>query len=242
MLLIIHKTNIMNNLFLTTNQKSFERYQNQMIEFGEVYIQVSKELIKLAVKGCKAENLTNGGFLALFHDHHKNEHAQPQWANLGISYEKYLNLKEFDTSKLEALESEHNRITGLEFELYETNDSFFSFAENRTRDTSYQKALTFAPEKKVYKVFDFLSFKGNTVKVEIPKKPFEVHALNKAQIDLLQDVTDYVNASGKLGLKFRDILKTVEVYIKWTDGRPTGLSHDLKNIEFSYNNILNQRL
>ena len=232
----------MNNLFLTTNQKSFERYQNQMIEFGEVYIQVSKELIKLAVKGCKAENLTNGGFLALFHDHHKNEHAQPQWANLGISYEKYLNLKEFDTSKLEALESEHNRITGLEFELYETNDSFFSFAENRTRDTSYQKALTFAPEKKVYKVFDFLSFKGNTVKVEIPKKPFEVHALNKAQIDLLQDVTDYVNASGKLGLKFRDILKTVEVYIKFTDGRPTGLSHDLKNIEFSYNNILNQRL
>jgi hypothetical protein len=232
----------MNNLFLTTNQKSFERYQNQMIEFGEVYIQVSKELIKLAVKGCKAENLTNGGFLALFHDHHKNEHAQPQWANLGISYEKYLNLKEFDTSKLEALEAEHERIIGLEFKLYETNDSFFRMAENRTRDTSYQKALTFAPEKKVYKVFDFLSFKGNTVKVEIPKKPFEVHALNKAQIDLLQDVTDYVNASGKLGLKFRDILKTVEVYIKWTDGRPTGLSHDLKNIEFSYNNILNQRL
>jgi hypothetical protein len=232
----------MNNLFLTTNQKSFERYQNQMIEFGEVYIQVSKELIKLAVKGCKAENLTNGGFLALFHDHHKNEHAQPQWANLGISYEKYLNLKEFDLNKLQELEAEHERIIGLEFKLYETNDSFFRMAENRTRDTSYLEAMKLAPEKKVYKVFDFLSFKGNTVKVEIPKKPFEVHALNKAQIDLLQDVTDYVNASGKLGLKFRDILKTVEVYIKWTDGRPTGLSHDLKNIEFSYNNILNQRL
>jgi hypothetical protein len=232
----------MNNLFLTTNQQSFKRYQNQMIEFGEVYIQVSKELSNLDISGYKAENLTNGGFLNLFHDHHKKEHAQPQWETLGIKYEKYLDLKEYDLTKLEALESEHNRITGLEFELYETNDSFFSFAENRTRDTSYQKALTFAPEKKVYKVFDFLSFKGNTVKVEIPKKPFEVHALNKAQIDLLQDVSDYVNASSKLGLKFRDILKTVEVYIKWTDGRPTGLKQDLKNIEFSYNNILNQRL
>jgi len=116
-------------------------------------------------------------------------------------------------------------------------------AENRTRDTSYLEAMKLAPEKKVYKVFDFLSFnKGNTAKINIPKEPFSVHALNKAQIDLLQDVSDYVAASSKLGLEYRDVLKVVEVYIKWTDGRPTGLSYDLKNIEFSYNNILNQRL
>jgi ribosomal protein L30/L7E len=115
-------------------------------------------------------------------------------------------------------------------------------AENRTRDTSYQKALTFAPEKLTYKVFDFLSFKGNTAKLKIPKEPFSVHALNKAQIDLLQDVTDYVNASGKLGLEYRDILKNVEKYVKWENGRSSGLSFDLKQIHFSYNNILNQRL
>jgi hypothetical protein len=232
----------MNNLFLTTDQAAFDRYQNQIISFGEVYTNAAKELINLDVKGYKAENLINGGFVALFHDHHKNEHQKIEWERLKISYLKYLDLKEFDLTKLEALDAEHERIIELKFELYETNDSFFSFCENRSRDTSYQKALTFAPEKLTYKVFDFLSFKGNTAKVDIPKKPFTIHALNKAQIDLLQDVTDYVNASGKLGLKFRDILKTVEDYIKWTDGRPTGLSHNLKNIEFSYNNILNQRL
>ncbi|GAA0764438.1 hypothetical protein [Psychroflexus lacisalsi] len=233
----------MNNLFLTTNQQSFERYQNQMIEFGEVYTNASKELVNLDVKGYKAENLINGGFLALFHDHHKNEHAQqPQWANLGIRYEKYLDLKEFDTTKLEALEAEHERIIELKFELYETNDNFFSFAENRTRDTSYQKALTFAPEKLTYKVFDFLSFKGNTAKINIPKKPFEIHALNKSQIDLLQDVRNYVDSCRKLGLKYSDVLKNVEKYVKWENGRSTGLSFDLKQIEFSYNQILNQRL
>jgi hypothetical protein len=232
----------MNNLFLSTNQQSFERYQNQVITFGEVYTNAAKELIKLDVKGYKAENLTNGGFVSLFHDHHKNEHQKIEWERLKISYLKYLDLKEFDLTKLEALEAEHELIIELKFELYETNNSFFSFCENRSRDTSYQKALTFAPEKLTYKVFDLLTFKGNTAKVEIPKKPFEIHALNKAQIDLLQDISDYVNSSGKLGLKFRDILKTVEVYIKWTDGRPSGLSHDLETIEFSYNNILNQRL
>jgi hypothetical protein len=115
-------------------------------------------------------------------------------------------------------------------------------AENRTRDTSYLEAMKLAPEKKVYKVFDFLSFKGNTVKVDVPKKPFEVHALNKSQIDLMQDVTDYVMASRKLGLKYSDVLKVVEDYIKWTDGRPTGLSFDLKQIQFDFNKILNQRL
>jgi len=234
----------MSKLFLTTDQQSFERYQNQMIAYGEVYTNASKELVNLdVIKGYKAENLINGGFLALFHDHHKNEHQKIEWANLGIRYEKYLELKEFDLTKLQELEAEHERILALEFKLYETNDSFFRMAENRaSRDSSYQKALTFAPEKLTYKVFDFLSFKGNTAKLKIPKEPFSVHALNKAQIDLLQDVSDYVAASSKLGLEYRDVLKVVEVYIKWTDGRPTGLSYDLKTIEFSYNNILNQRL
>ena len=232
----------MNKLFLSTDQLSFERYQNQIITYSEIYIQASKELIKLDVKGYKAQNLTNGGFVALFHDHHKQVHSQPEWANLGIRYEKYLELKEFDLTKLQELEAEHERILALEFKLYETNNSFFRMAENRTRDTSYLEAMKLAPEKKVYKVFDFLRFKGNTVKVDVPKKPFEIHALNKLQIDLLQDVSDYVNASSKLGLEYRDVLKVVKVYIKHTDGRPTGLSYDLKNIEFSYNNILNQRL
>ena len=233
----------MSKLFLTTNQQSFERYQNQMIAYGEVYTNASKELVNLDVKGYKAENLINGGFLEKFHQYHKAEHAQPEWERLKISYLKYLYLKELNVEKLEALEAEHERIIGLEFKLYETNDSFFRMAENRaSRDSSYQKALTFSPEKKVYKVFDFLSFKGNTAKVDIPKKPFEIHALNKLQIDLLQDVTDYVNASSKLGLKYRDVLKVVENYVKWKDGRPVGLSFDLKKIEFSYNQILNQRL
>jgi len=232
----------MSKLFLTTDQKSFERYQNQMIEFGEVYIQVSKELARLDVKSCKAESLTNGGFLEKFHQYHKAEWAQPEWERLKISYLKYLYLKELNVEKLEALEAEHERIIGLEFKLYETNDSFFRMAENRTRDTSYLEAMKLAPEKKVYKVFDFLSFKGNTAKVDIPKKPFEIHALNKAQIDLLQDVSDYVNASSKLGLEYRDVLKVVEDYVKWTDGHPSGLSYDLKTIEFSYNKILSKRL
>jgi hypothetical protein len=233
----------MSKLFLTTDQENYNRYLNQIISYGEVYTTASKELVNLDVKGYKAENLINGGFLEKFHQYHKAEHAQPEWERLKISYLKYLYLKELNVEKLEALEAEHERIIGLEFKLYETNDSFFRMAENRaSRDSSYQKALTFSPEKKVYKVFDFLSFKGNTAKVDIPKKPFEIHALNKAQIDLLQDVSDYVNASSKLGLEYRDVLKVVENYVKWKDGRPVGLSFDLKKIEFSYNQILNQRL
>ena len=232
----------MSKLFLSTDQENYNRYLNQIISYGEVYTTASKELVNLDVKGYKAENLINGGFLALFHDHHKNEHQKIEWANLGIRYEKYLELKEFDLTKLQELEAEHERIIELKFELYETNDSFFSFSEYRTRDSSYQKALTFSPEKKVYKVFDFLSFKGNTAKVDIPKKPFEVHALNKSQIDLLQDLTDYVNASIKIDLKYRDVLKVVEDYVKWTDGHPTGLSYDLKTIEFDYKKILSKRL
>ena len=236
------KQNTMSKLFLTTDPDNYNRYLHQIKTYSEIYIEASKELARLDVKSCKAESLTDGGFVALFHDHHKNEHAQPEWARLKISYEKYLNLKEIDFSKLEALQAEHERIVELEFKLYETNNSFFTYASNETRNTLYIEAIKLAPEKKVYKVFDFLSFKGNTVKVDLPIKPFEIHALKKSQIDLLQDVSDYVAASSKLGLEYRDVLKVVENYVKFSEGRPTGLSYDLKNIEFSYNNILNQRL
>jgi hypothetical protein len=232
----------MSKLFLTTDQQSFERYQNQIITYSEIYIQASKELIKLDVKGYKAQNLTNGGFVALFHDHHKQEHQKIEWANLGIRYEKYLNLKELELGKLEALEAEHETIRNLEIELYATNNSFFTYAESQTRNTLYQEAMKLSPEKLTYKVFDFLSFKGNTAKVDIPKKPFEIHALNKLQIDLLQNISDYVDASRKLGLKYSDVLKVIENYVKFSEGRPTGLSFDLKTVEFSFNKILNQKL
>jgi tetratricopeptide (TPR) repeat protein len=86
----------MNNLFLTTDQAAFERYQNQIITYSEIYTTASKELVNLDVKGYKAENLINGNFLVIFHEYHKNEHAQPQWANLGISYE---NLDQLDKAK-----------------------------------------------------------------------------------------------------------------------------------------------
>jgi len=239
------KQNTMSKLFLTTDPDNYNRYLHQIKTYSEIYIEASKELARLDVKSCKAESLTDGGFVALFHDHHKNEHAQPEWARLKIGYEKYLNLKEFDDlNKLEALEAEHESIKNLEIELYQINHSFFIYAENRaSRDSSYQKALTFAPEKKVYRLFDdLLSFKENTAKINIPKEPFSVHALNKAQIDLLQNISDYVDASRKLGLKYSDVLKVIENYVKFSEGRPTGLSYDLKTIEFSYNKILNQKL
>ena len=232
----------MSKLFLSIDQQQFQRYQNQIITYSEIYIQASKELIKLDVKGYKAENLTNGGFVALFHDHHKQEHQKIEWANLGIRYEKYLNLKELELGKLEALEAEHETIRNLEIELYATNNSFFTYAEDQTRNTLYQQAMKLSPEKKVYKVVDLLTFKGNIAKVDIPKKPFEIYALNKLQIDLLQNISDYVDASRKLGLKYSDVLKVVENYVKRKDGRSVGLSFDLTTVEFSFNQILNQRL
>jgi hypothetical protein len=228
--------------FLTTDQEAYNRLQNLILTFSEIYTDAAKELVNLDVKGYKAENLTNGGFLTIFHEYHKAEHAQPEWSKLKISYEKYLNLKEIDLKNLEHLEFWHKERKDFETQLYDTNHSFFSFADNKTRDSLFQNIMKLAPEKRVYRLFNLLSFKGNTVKVEIPKKPFEIHALNKLQIDLLQDIKDYVNASRKLGLEYRDILKVVKDYVKWTDGRPTGLSNDLKNIEFSYNQILNKRL
>ena len=232
----------MNKLFLSTDQQQFQRYQNQIITYSEIYIQASKELARLDVKSHKAESLTNGGFLEKFHQYHKAEHAQPEWERLKISYLKYLDLKELNVEKLSALESEHDQITGLKFELYEFNNSFFTYAESQTRNTLYQEAMKLSPEKKVYKVVDLLTFKGNIAKVDIPKKPFEIYALNKLQIDLLQNISDYVDASRKLGLKYSDVLKVVENYVKRKDGRSVGLSFDLTTVEFSFNQILNQRL
>jgi len=232
----------MSKLFLTRNQEAFDRLQNQILTYSEIYTNAAKELVNLDVKGYTAQELEDGGFIALFHKYHQNQWAQPEWERLKISYLKYLDLKELNVEKLSALEAKHETIRNLDFKLYETNNSFFTYASNKNRDTSYLEAMKLAPEKKVYEVFDFLSFSGNKAKINIPKKPFEIHALNKLQIDLLQDVTDYVNASRKLGLEYRDILKNVENYVKWENGRSTGLSFDLKQIQFSYNQILNQRL
>lgn len=98
--------------------------------------------------------------------------------------------------------------------------------------------MDLAPKKREYKLFDFLKFKGDKPIINVPKEPFNIYAFNSNQIDLLQDVTDFVNAARKLNVEYSEVKSAVEKYLEYKDG----LSYDLKTINFDYTKVLAQRI
>ncbi|WP_127844138.1 hypothetical protein [Psychroflexus aestuariivivens] len=227
----------MSKLYLKFDQSRYDNQIKMISNIAKIYTDAANELLKLDVKGYKAENLINGDFITLFDEYHKSEHSKikdPVFKKL--SYEKYLDLRELDTTKLEELQSEHEKRKNFCFELYEVNDLFFTKAEtNQTRNISFAKAMNSAPVKRRYTIDKVLSFKGNKAIINIPKKPFEVHALNRNQIDLMQDVSDFINTSRKLGLTYEKVKPHIAVYL-------SDLSIDLKTFSFDFNEILKSRL
>lgn len=237
------KTN--KKLFLEFDESSYNKQINRITEISNTLLDAANELLKLDVKGYKAENLIDGNFLDIFHGHQKTEHDKPQWKNLGISYEKYLELRELDTTKLEELNEKYNTEKNYKVELYEHSQNIFERSETYARTTfsplrhGCEKIMKYAPNKKEYSLTDLLSFKGNKAVIEVPKECYENYAINQSQIDLMNEIRIFVENGRKLGAEYKDLKSVLGNYF-----HPTfhSLSYDLKKVDFDLLIILSNRI
>lgn len=236
---------ILKKNYLTFDNDGHQREINTISDLSKVYTDASKELKNQDVPGYDAEKLVNGNFVEILMKHHQSEHKKindPIFKK--VSFEKYLEIREIKTDELERLDQMHENYSNKEFLFYEYNDAFFRHINNKpSHSVLKSKLMKQAPKVLKYGLFDMLSFKGNKAIIDVPKKPFEIYVLNQSQIDLIQDVIEFVNVSRKLDLTYDDVKPHVEKYVKHDfRGRPVGLSYDLKDVTFDYNRILTQRL
>lgn len=239
------------NLKIGFDQKGYESMVDRITNAAQIYFDASKELEKLKVKNIKADVLLEGGFIQLFTKHQKKEYENSILVKeLDLTFEKFLELRELNTTRLQELEEMHERNKNYFIELYKYNNSFFQFAENRqTNNSLLKRSLERAPKKEKINILQLFEIKDNKVKILLNKEPFTVYAFNKEQIQIMHDVTEFIKCSKTLGLTYDNVWQHVEKYlhddhslISQQKTGQHGLSRDLSEIIFSYNKILTYKI
>lgn len=232
---------------LDFEESEYEIFKNKMLSVGNLLVDAKKELENLGAK-YELEDLLSGNFLDMFHNYQRRAKAQEKdsFANR-LSYEKYLELLDYDISKIEEIEKSYKSLAFIEYEFYSYNNSFYNYCEyNIIRNASLKEYLEDAPTKKIIKPIDLFVINRNVIKVNLDKDLFTVYATNSKQTDMIKHIKQFVDLSKKLHLTAKEVKSVIGKYLfseeHITDFQrrtgKAGLSADMEIINFNYEEIL----
>lgn len=228
---------------LEFQEDNYNQFINSLNGFKEIFKDTIIELNKQGIGGYTFEDLKQGNFKQLFIDFHKSQQAKNN-VTKNMIFDKYLELYGYNSTKLGELETNYKTYLEKEFIFYSLNNSFYSYCHNHLhRDYRIKAFLENAPKTKVFKIFDFVSVKGNDIKFDVSKELFTVYATNQKQLETIENVKEFVRIAKRLEMTSHDILKPLVKYLNHKESSfhingNKGLSEDLKIINFDYNKIL----
>ncbi|GGE12024.1 hypothetical protein [Psychroflexus salis] len=185
------------------------------------------------------EELSKGNFIEILNQYVDAEYKKSTTVkDLKLSPEDFKERRKIETSKLESLQSIYNNLINRNEQLYDFNDGFFKHCENayHSKDPYKQKIFKKAPKKRDYRIGDMFTITGNKVKLDIPKKPFEMYLLNNEQKELIVSINKFIEASKELEFEPKFIYDAVKKYLASDTG------YLLNNVVFNYNEILTHKL
>ncbi|MDQ7917130.1 hypothetical protein RBU60_06045 [Mesonia sp. MT50] len=231
---------------LEFNQSEHKREEDGILEVGNILIDAQNELSKLKVK-CEPKDLIQGNFLDEFHNHHRKAHNQQKEGFVKmLSYEKYIEMLEFDVTELEKLEEIYNARAFSQREFYAYNTKFYQYCKNNaSRNPSLKEYLDDAPKKVSFKPVDLLVFKNGNIEVNLDTELFTTYASNDKQLEMMNDIKQFVKLGKKMDLAYKDVYTPIKHYLydesNLFHGHQTGkqgLTRDLNEVNFNYNKIL----
>ena len=204
----------------------------------DVLWKAKNELNKQGIPNITCEKIKNGNFQDYFEKYHKIQITK------NMVYEKFLELYGYNTDELSNIEASFKSYLRKEYAFYEINNSFYTHSQTFWRQIVGLKEYADNPPKlKVFKLFDFLTVKGNDFTIDVPKELFTLYATNKKQLETMDLVKEYVGVAKKLNLAAESIVEPLSNYLDvrkggWGSINKEGISKDLVVINFDYNKIL----
>ncbi|MBF8148274.1 hypothetical protein ITJ86_00095 [Winogradskyella sp. F6397] len=217
---------------LNYNQTEHHSFEENVI--GHTIDILKKAQTELKNQGVETsftlEQLSKGNFTEIFNSYHKKE-CKKQNSKFILS--KYLDLCGFTDKVLQELEQTYKKLIDKPHTFYSVNNSFYKTCGyggfNIT--AAHKEALKKAPKLKEYKVFDFLTIKGNNYDISVSDEFYKLYAVNSKQIDLINNIDTYITSCRNLGLEYKSTLEPIKKYIK-------DLERDLSKYELNFDNIL----
>ncbi len=226
---------------LDFDQHGYDSLKNYALETGEIILKAKTILNNLEVK-CNAKDLIDGEFISRFHKHHKTAHQnETDGFAKRLSYEKYIEMLEYDTTPLIELESIYKTRTEKSYEFYPQNDKFYKYCEMRAPRSPFLKDfLDEAPSKVSILLKDLFKISRDKVVVNLNEEFFTLYTTNSKQILIINTVRELIKNCEKLGKKVDEVRPLIKEYLFEGNiqSEKIGLSNDMKTINFNNNKLL----
>ncbi len=226
---------------LDFDQNGYDSLKNYVLETGEIILKAKTILNNLEVK-CNTKDLIDGEFISRFHEHHKNAHQnETDGFAKRLSYEKYIEMLELDTTPLIELESTYKSRVERSYEFYSKNNSFYKYCEFRAPRSAFLKDfLDDAPNKISILLKDLFKISRDKVIININEELFTLYTTNSKQILIINTVRELIKNCEMLGKKVDEVRPLIKEYLVEGNilSEKIGLSNDMKTINFNNNKIL----
>jgi hypothetical protein len=232
----------MKQLLFYDSQKHADFEEGIMSVFNQLKDAIT-ELKNQGVTGYTCEDLKDGEFVQTFNNFQKKQQLKNS-VTRNMLFDKFLELYGYNSELLSKLENTYKCSINSEYFFYSFNHQFYDYCETMYGyNSSLKSFLNNAPKKKSYKVFNFLTIKGNNCQISVSKELFTLYATNDKQLKIMDNVKSYVQLSKELNIEYNDVLKPIEKYLDhkynpMAGVNRIGISRDLKQVNFDYNIIL----
>ena len=228
-------------LKLDFDQNGYDSLKNYAMETGNMILKAKNILSNLDVK-CNAKDLLDGEFISRFHNYHKNAHQnETDGFAKRLSYEKYIEMLEYDTAPLMELESTYKARIEKSYEFYTYNHSFYKYCEYRApRSAFLRDFLDNAPKRVSILLKDLFKISRDKVVVNVDEEFFALYTTNSKQILIINTIRELIKNCEILGKKVDEVRPLIRDYLIESNiySEKIGLSNDMKTINFNNNKIL----
>ncbi|MCL6266572.1 hypothetical protein [Flagellimonas myxillae] len=207
-----------------------DAYNNQVHTIQKTLTVLKDASGKLSRHGVKAspKSLMDGNVYGRAFKHYQGKYKNSTFFEEGISFAKYMDLKEVDIEPLKIMDKEIQDQLVIVFGFYPENHQYYSFFEHRPAPEIHAKA-----GKKISlpiaKLFKWLS--EDKIEVTLPRHYFELYATSDLQIQKIEDIDSFISASQRMEIPYDLVKKAVGCWLNH-------LTHDLANYNINHHELL----
>lgn len=196
-------------------------------EIGLKLVEAANEMEKLRLPRPKPKDLIDGIFVQHVTDFYKKEWAtNPAFKH--ISFDKYLEFVELDTTKLQQLETLYNQGKNSKLSYYKFNNLFFRRFEHKRGG---EETLKKAGNKIELKYSELFKLQGDEVLVDLNEEYFKLYATSESQLEKITEIESFVKSARNLKVEYESIKSILGSLIN-------DLSYDLSMVKINYHYLL----
>ena len=174
------------------------------------------------------KSLINGNVHGRAEKHYREKYESSTFFDEGISFEKYMYLKEVNLEPLRAIEETIQNHLATVFKFYPEQHDFYSYYELR-REPEINDRAGKKVELPITKLFRWVSEKE--IEVLLDKKYFELYSTSKEQLQKIKDIEEFISASKKMAVPYELVKRAVGIWAK-------RISYDLTSYSINYFEVL----